>query len=99
MGGQRLRAAKTCLLIGGYCIVGKRFVSSIFFLAGLLLIVVGLVFVAMPFLAKLMPSIEKLPPIILWVYKKDGFYFATSPLLIIISLISLLAYFLRMRFG
>lgn len=64
-----------------------------FTILGLLLIVSGLLLVLLPFLARHLPSLEKLPWIILWVYRRDGFYFATSPLLIIISLISLLLNF------
>lgn len=60
---------------------------------GLLLIVSGLFLVLLPFLTRHLPSLEKLPWIILWVYRRDGFYFATSPLLIIISLISLILNF------
>jgi len=62
---------------------------------GLLLIVSGLFLVLLPFLARHLPSLEKLPWIIFWVYRKDGFYFATSPLLIIVSLVSLLLNFLH----
>jgi hypothetical protein len=61
-----------------------------FTILGLLLIVSGLLLVLLPFLACHLPSLEKLPWIILWVYRRDGFYFATSPLLIIVSLISLI---------
>ena len=61
-----------------------------FTILGLLLIVSGLLLVLLPFLARHLPSLEKLPWILLWVYRRDGFYFATSPLLIIVSLISLL---------
>lgn len=64
-----------------------------FTILGLLLIVSGLLLVLLPFLARHLPSLEKLPWIILWVYRRDGFYFATSPLLIIVSLISLLLNF------
>ena len=59
-------------------------------LLGLLLIFSGVILVALPFIARNLPSIEKLPWILVWVYRRDGFYFITSPLLIIISLISLL---------
>jgi len=59
-------------------------------LLGLLLIFSGVILVALPFIARNLPSIEKLPWILIWVYRSDGFYFITSPLLIIISLISLL---------
>ena len=68
-----------------------------FVILGLTLIVLGVIFLAIPFLVKLAPSIERLPPILFWVYRRDGFYFATSPILIIISLISILLYLLKIR--
>jgi len=57
---------------------------------GLVLIACGLILVVLPFVIRSMPSLEKVPWIILWVYRRDGFFFATSPLLIIISAVSLL---------
>jgi len=57
---------------------------------GLVLIACGLILVALPFVIRSMPSLERVPWIILWVYRRDGFFFATSPLLIIISAVSLL---------
>ncbi len=57
---------------------------------GLALIACGLILVALPFVIRSMPSLEKMPWIILWVYRRDGFFFATSPLLILISAVSLL---------
>jgi hypothetical protein len=57
---------------------------------GLVLIVCGLILVALPFVIRSIPSLENVPWIILWVYRRDGFFFATSPLLIILSAISLL---------
>jgi hypothetical protein len=57
---------------------------------GVILIASGLALVLLPILARHVPSLDKLPWIIVWVYRKNGFYFATSPLLIIVSLISLL---------
>ena len=57
---------------------------------GLVLIVCGLILVALPFVIRSIPSLERVPWIILWVYRKDGFFFATSPLLIILSAVSLL---------
>ncbi len=62
---------------------------------GVMLLLLGVILIAIPFLAKVVPSLDKIPPIILWVYKKDGFYFATSPILIIISLISIILFLLR----
>lgn len=60
---------------------------------GLLLIVSGLVLVLLPFIARHLPSLDRLPWIIVWVYRRDGFYFVTSPLLIIISLVSIVVNF------
>jgi hypothetical protein len=57
---------------------------------GFLLILSGVVLVALPLVARNLPSIEKLPWMLVGVYRGDSFYFITSPLLIIISLISLL---------
>ena len=56
-------------------------------LIGIMLIIIGVILVILPLLAQYAPSLEKLPWIIFWVYKGDNFYFATSPLLIIISII------------
>jgi hypothetical protein len=61
---------------------------------GILLIILGLLFVAIPFIGRYV-DVEKIPWVILWVYKSDGFVFATSPILIIISLLSLLLAFIR----
>ena len=60
---------------------------------GLLLIVSGLVLVLLPFIARHLPSLDRLPWIIVWVYRRDGFYFVTSPLLIIITLVSIVMNF------
>lgn len=56
---------------------------------GLILILSGIILVALPFITRHLPSLEKLPWIIVWVYRRDGFYFVTSPLLIILSLVSI----------
>jgi hypothetical protein len=62
---------------------------------GIMLIALGLIFVLLPYLVKIVPSLEGLPWWILWVYKRDGFYFATSPLLIMLSLLSFLLNYWR----
>ena len=59
-----------------------------FTVLGLLLIVCGFILVALPLIARHLPSLERLPWILIWVYRRDGFYFVTSPLLIIISIVS-----------
>lgn len=60
-----------------------------FTLLGLVLIVSGVILVALPLLARHLPSLERLPWILVWIYRRDGFYFITSPLLIIVSILSL----------
>ena len=62
---------------------------------GWILILLGVLFVALPYLARLVPSIERLPWYIVYVYRSDGFMFATSPLLILLSVISLLWGYMR----
>jgi hypothetical protein len=62
---------------------------------GWILILLGVLLVALPYLARLVPSVERLPWYIVYVYRSDGFVFATSPLLILISVISLLWGYLR----
>jgi hypothetical protein len=62
---------------------------------GWILILLGVLLVALPYLARLVPSVERLPWYIVYVYRSDGFVFATSPLLILLSIISLLWSYLR----
>jgi len=60
-----------------------------FLILGLLLIALGLALVLSPFLLKFTPALErleKLPKILIYVYRRDNFYFITSPILIIIGL-------------
>ena len=57
---------------------------------GWVLILVGVLLVVLPYISRIIPDAERLPWFILFVYRRDGFYFATSPLLILISLISIL---------
>jgi hypothetical protein len=70
---------------------------SPFTVVGVLLILMGVILVALPYVERVIPNIEKVPWIILWVYRSEGFTFATSPLLIILSLISILLAYLRGR--
>jgi hypothetical protein len=59
---------------------------------GIAFIIIGVALIMIPLIVKIIPSIsiERIPWIILWVYRKDGFTFATSPILIIIGLIYLI---------
>ena len=65
-----------------------------FTLMGLLFIVCGLILVALPFISRYLPTLDRLPWILVWVYRSDGFYFITSPLLIIVSLAFLILHLL-----
>jgi hypothetical protein len=62
---------------------------SIFTLLGILFIVLGVMALLLPYLlqANLLRRLEELPPILVYVYHRDGFYFATSPLLIVVSVV------------
>jgi len=62
---------------------------------GAIMILLGVLFLAIPYLIRYAPEIEKLPPILLYVYRKDGFYFATSPILIIVSIVWVFVSLLR----
>ena len=57
---------------------------------GIMLMVLGALLFIAPILLEKMPSLESIPWIILYVYRRDGFVFVTSPLLIMISIVSLL---------
>ena len=58
---------------------------------GLILIISGVLLVMLPLLARYLPSLDQVPWFLIWVYRRDGFIFVTSPLLIILSLLSLIA--------
>ncbi|MCW4050047.1 MAG: hypothetical protein NWE89_09975 [Candidatus Bathyarchaeota archaeon] len=66
-----------------------------FTVMGWFLIILGIIFVALPYITRVVPDIEKVPWVILWVYKRNGFYFATSPLLIFLSILSVIWSYLR----
>jgi uncharacterized membrane protein len=57
---------------------------------GIVLMVLGVLLFIAPMILERMPSLESVPWILLYVYRSDGFVFVTSPILIIISIISLL---------
>jgi uncharacterized membrane protein len=57
---------------------------------GIVLMVLGALLFIAPIILERMPSLESVPWILLYIYRSDGFIFVTSPILIIISLISLL---------
>ncbi len=59
---------------------------------GIILIILGILLFIVPILLPRIPSLEKIPWIIIYVYRSDGFIFVTSPILIIISILSILWY-------
>ena len=52
-----------------------------------IMILLGIILVLMLYLIRYTPEIEKLPPIILYIYRRNNFVFATSPILIAVSVI------------
>ncbi len=54
---------------------------------GTIMTLLGIILILMPYFIRYAPEIEKIPPILLYVYRRDGFVFATSPILIAISII------------
>jgi len=65
---------------------------------GVFLILLGLAFIVAPLIVKHLPSIslERIPWIVLWVYRKDNFWFATSPILIIAGIVYILWMLIRL---
>ncbi len=57
---------------------------------GIMLMVLGALLFIAPMVLEKLPSLESVPWIILYVYRSDRFIFVTSPILIIISVLSLL---------
>jgi hypothetical protein len=66
-----------------------------FTLIGIIFIVAGILLVILPLIAQHIPSLEKIPWIIIWTYKSDNFVFVTSPILIIITIISFILNYLK----
>ena len=66
-------------------------------LVGILFLILGLLLLVTPFLLRVIPSLENIPWVILYIYKRDGFIFVTSPILIVLSIISLLLNFITKR--
>jgi len=56
---------------------------------GWVLILLGALLVALPYISRIIPNAERIPWFILYVYKREGFYFATSPILILLSILSI----------
>ena len=59
---------------------------------GVTLILIGIALLVIPIIGKIIPTVDvqKIPWFILYVYRRNGFVFITSPLLIIIGIASFL---------
>ncbi|MCL5067839.1 MAG: hypothetical protein M1368_05745 [Thaumarchaeota archaeon] len=67
-----------------------------FYILGAILILLGVAFFILPLIARSgMLNNVRIPWIILYVYRSDGFTFVTSPILILISVASLILFALR----
>ncbi len=78
--------------------MGMASAESFLTISGVLLVVVGLVLVLLPFALGALPkaeALEKLPPYLVYIYRKGNFYFATSPILILLSLAYFVYLYLR----
>ena len=78
--------------------------QSPFTVLGLLFVVIGVLLLAMPYVINYavkhgatLEMLERVPPILLYVYHRDNFYFATSPILLIAGAVYLI--WLLMRWG
>lgn len=60
---------------------------------GIALTLVGAALVLLPILGKYI-DLSRIPSWLIYVYRSDGFYFITSPLLLALSAISLIVYLL-----
>lgn len=61
---------------------------------GILLIVVGAVLVLLPILGRHV-DFQRVPWWIIYVYRSDGFFFVTSPLLIVLAALAVILFFLK----
>lgn len=65
------------------------------FLLGLFFLLLGIALIALPMIVRLIPQDPKVPRLLIYVYRRGNFYFVTSPVLIIISVVSLLIFLWR----
>jgi hypothetical protein len=74
----------------------SSFPSLGFYLVGIVLVLLGIAFILIPMLGSSgILSNTRIPWIVLYVYNKNGFYFATSPILLIVSLLSIVVFLAR----
>ena len=65
--------------------------EKLFIVAGMIFIVIGVALIIAPLIAKSIPAakLESIPWFILYVYHSESFFFATSPILIILTIMYL----------
>jgi len=71
---------------------------NLFTMPDFLFIIIEVLLLSTPYVIKHVPMLEKLekvPPILLYVYRKDKFYFMTSPILLIAGEAYLLGLLIR----
>lgn len=61
---------------------------------GVVLITIGVVLILLPILGRFI-DLAHIPWWLIYVYKGDGFYFVTSPLLILLFILSVVYYLMR----
>jgi hypothetical protein len=56
---------------------------------GLIIVAIGIALALLPYILRRMPSfqLERLPPFLIWIYRSGDFVIATSPILILATLI------------
>lgn len=62
-------------------------------LLGIALILIGVALVLLPILGKYI-DFSQVPSWLVYVYRSDGFYFVTSPFLLVLSLVAFIVYLL-----
>lgn len=63
-----------------------------FNLIGLIMIILGSFLILIPYLAKYFKNIDKVHPMLVYVYRHNNFIFITSPILIVMSVLSILLF-------
>lgn len=61
---------------------------------GIFLILLGVALVILPAVGRYI-DLSKVPPWLIYIYHSDGFYFVTSPLLILLSAVALIFFLLK----
>jgi len=70
---------------------------AVFTIIGLVLVALGILSLLMPIVLEsdVLQWLSRIPPIFLYVYRRNGFVFVTSPVLIVVSLVFLLYHWIR----